>query len=510
MRVSGLSHKIILFFLLFFFGTLITLSLAPFKIWPLGILGVSFLLLSLSKRSIKESFLIGWVFGLGQFSTGTSWIYISIYKQSNTPFLISIALTILWCMFLSLFTACFTVSYQKLALQKPKYKYLNYLLLAPALWVLVDFIRSIIWTGFPWLYLGYAHSDTYFSSSITIGGIFLATFLNVYASGIMAYIFTQTYQRNLNIKVLKNISVLCIPLMISFSFSFYDFVTPHPTKQPLNVTVIQANIPQETKWNSSFQDEYLNKYQVLLEKNLKKDHLFVFPETALPAYIYQIEDYLHNIDKQLKNHQSTLLTGVVSSSPDYKNVYNSTLALGEISGIYHKQHLVPFGEYIPLKAIRGLIDFFNLPMSDFSSGEQGAFQFKWKDIIIAPFICYEIAYNSLVRRSSQTADILLTTSNDTWFGKSLAAPQHMQIAQSRALEHGRYLIRSTNNGITAIVNHKGAIVAKSPQFQTAILTKKIPILSGTTPFSKFGNWPIIMFCIFLAVFIQCLRIKYKL
>jgi apolipoprotein N-acyltransferase len=175
------------------------------------------------------------------------------------------------------------------------------------------------------------------------------------------------------------------------------------------------------------------------------------------------------------------------------SIYNSVVGLGAGSGIYHKRRLVPFGEYLPLDSLlRGLINFFDLPMSDFSPGPNKAAMIRAGEYKLAPFLCYEIVYPDLVRASAAEADILLTISNDTWFGDSNGPLQHMEMARMRALENGRYLIRSTNNGVTAFVDYKGQVTQQLPQFTQDVLRGEVKVMQGTTPFTRFGHWPTLL------------------
>jgi apolipoprotein N-acyltransferase len=169
--------------------------------------------------------------------------------------------------------------------------------------------------------------------------------------------------------------------------------------------------------------------------------------------------------------------------------------MGAGTGVYHKQRLVPFGEYVPLEAqLRGLIQFFDLPMSSFSPGPSGQKPLAAGAYRVAPFICYEIVYGDLVGRSARDAELLITISNDSWFGDSIGPWQHLQIAQMRGRENGRYVLRATNNGISAIIDHQGRILQRTEQFVATTLTGEAEPMLGVTPFGSFGNTPIIAGC----------------
>jgi apolipoprotein N-acyltransferase len=193
---------------------------------------------------------------------------------------------------------------------------------------------------------------------------------------------------------------------------------------------------------------------------------------------------------------TTVITGIMSRDPSTGSYFNSVIALGEGRGIYHKRRLVPFGEYVPLEdLLRGLIQFFDLPLSSTASGPDTQPALIAGRYRISTSICYEVVYPELVRTSVADADLLITLSNDTWFGESIGPDQHMQIARMRALENGRYLIRATNNGITAIVDSRGTVSATIPRFTPGVLQGSVQVMTGETPFSRWGTWSILVVCL---------------
>jgi apolipoprotein N-acyltransferase len=193
--------------------------------------------------------------------------------------------------------------------------------------------------------------------------------------------------------------------------------------------------------------------------------------------------------------ETTLITGIPYRPEGEQHYHNSILALGQGDGVYHKQRLVPFGEYVPMEGVlRGLIAFFDLPMSAFTAGPTGQAPLRAGAFRVAPYICYEIVYPDLVASGARDADLLITISNDSWFGDSIGPLQHLQMAQMRALENGRYLIRGTNNGVSAIINAQGEIVVASDRFVTTTLQGQVEAMLGSTPFSRFGSTPVIAGC----------------
>jgi apolipoprotein N-acyltransferase len=196
---------------------------------------------------------------------------------------------------------------------------------------------------------------------------------------------------------------------------------------------------------------------------------------------------------EARRNEATLVTGIFGRTGD--GLHNSITSLGNGSGIYHKQKLVPFGEYVPLRGLMSsVLQIFDLPMSSLEKGPSGQALLTAGDYVLAPFICYEVVYPDFVRRQARTADILVTISNDTWFGASWGPLQHLQMAAMRALENGRYMVRATNNGVSAIIDEKGNIITRTEQFRAEVLLGEVQVFTGRTPFSRWGSWPVIILC----------------
>jgi apolipoprotein N-acyltransferase len=477
------------YLLAFVGGALIPLSLAPFHIWPLGILGVVLLVTALQPLRPKQSLLAGWLFGVGLFGVGTSWVYVSIHTYGAAPVPLAVFLTLLFVAGLALFTVlqCY------LFVRFLKHRTLGLILGFPALWVLSEWLRSWFLAGFPWLFLGYAHEQTWLSSWAPILGVYGVSFM-VALSGVVIYLGARLSSR---VRVILSV-ILIIPWILGLLLQQINWVTHRD--QPLSVSLVQGNIPQEMKWNPEHLKDSMEKYQQLTSPYWQHD-VIVWPEAAIPFWADEVPEFLQGADQFTKQHNTTFISGIPyrEQTNEGMHYYNSAIALGAGSGIYHKERLVPFGEYVPLDSVlRGLIQFFDLPMSNFTRGNNSTpFLTMRGDIHIAPFICYEIVYPDFVNATLPEADMLLTISNDTWFGSSFGPFQHLQIAQMRALENGRYLLRATNNGISAIVDEKGRLVKTSTQFKEEVLNGEVYVMKGNTPFGKTGSWPILILSVLL-------------
>lgn len=279
-----------------------------------------------------------------------------------------------------------------------------------------------------------------------------------------------------------------------------------PANESLRIGLIQPSLPLTTKWDETKLNQILTLYHQLTRQLLEQD-LIIWPESAIPQLEHNVSDYLFQIDRMARSSGTAIITGIPTQRPEDGSYYNSVIALGEAEGRYHKQHLVPFGEYVPLESwLRGTIDFFDLPMSQFSSGTPGQPLIKAHDWKISSAICYEIVFPDLVAESASQSQVLLTLSNDSWFGDSLGPKQHLQMARFRALENGKPLIRGTNDGITALVNASGEMTHTLPAFERGILTGTITPHTGTTPFNRWGSAPILwLSAILLMISSLCLR-----
>ncbi len=467
-------------------GALVTLSLAPFDIWPAGIASCGLLAWLLCTCSPGHAALRGWFYGLGMFGTGVSWVYVSIHTYGYASMPLAMGLTAGFCAGLALFHALFGWVYARFIRPLPGGMLLGF----PLLWVIFEWLRSWVLTGFPWLYLGYAHIDTWISGWAPIGGVFSLSFI-VALSGTCLFLAWRSRQT----VSIATYAVILATLWIGGAVLRPIEWVVKASEQPLTVAIYQPNVPQELKWDRSYYNDILAQLKRASTPLLGND-ILVWPEAAIPNFYQNARPFIDGVAEQAKVVDTTLMTGIPYRTADGRAYYNSIIAAGNGSGVYHKQHLVPFGEYVPLEPLlRGLIDFFDLPMSDFTAGPSKQLPLRAGAFRVAPFICYEIAYPELVAWGARRADLMVTISNDTWFGSSFGPLQHLQMAQMRALENGRYLIRGTNNGVSAIINHRGQIVAQTDRFVEASLTGEVEPMLGKTPFGSFGCKPVILGCV---------------
>jgi len=479
-------HPLLVLLLAPLAGALVTLSLAPFDWWPAGIISCALYAYLLCTCSVREGIWRSWLFGLGMFGSGVSWVYVSINVYGGAGPLLAGFLIVLFCAGLSLlFQVSFGWFYVRYVRALPGGMLVGF----PVTWVLAEWLRSWLLTGFPWLYLGYAHIDTPIAGWAPIVGVYGLSFICA-LTGTCLFLAWRSRQA----VACATYAVIVITLWAGGAVLKPIEWVVKASEKPLKVVIYQPNVPQEHKWDRDWYQPILRQLREASEPYYGAD-ILIWPEAAIPNFYQRARGFLDPIARRAAANETTLFTGVPYLVEEGAGYYNSVVALGQGDGVYHKQHLVPFGEYVPLESwLRGLIAFFDLPMSAFSAGPADQPPLRAGAYRVAPFVCYEVVYPELVARAARRADLLLTVSNDSWFGHSIGPLQHLQMAQMRALENGRYMIRGTNNGVSAIIDQRGQIVARSEQYVEATLTGEVEVMLGNTPFGSFGVIPVIAGC----------------
>ena len=469
-------------------GGLLALAFAPLALYPLAIICPALLLLLWLNCTPQRSFLIGLFFGIGFFSVGVSWIFVSIHVFGNTSILLSLFITGLFIFILALFTGL-----QGYFLNRffPENNGIQRYLIFPSLWTLSEWVRSWILTGFPWLLLSTSQVNSPLAGYAPLIGGLGVTFLVTLSSALLVGVIIEKGKNFLFPLVL-----LIAVWIVGYGLHFIHWT--RVVSQPIQVSLIQANIPQEIKWKPQYIQASLDDYSQLTQAYWHS-RLIIWPEAAIPLLQHNARPFLNQLDKEAKQHGATLITGIpIQEGFQY---YNGMLAVGVDHARYYKQRLVIFGEYLPwwIAWAQGLLNLLDIPMSSFSPGPPNQSAFKVAGINLGTFICYEIAYPSLVREALPKAQVLLTINDDAWFGHSFALAQHLQIGQFQALATGRYLLFLSNTGMTAIVTPQGNIQAQLPSFKISTLTGSVYALSGTTPWVKLGDGPSIMFLVGLII-----------
>lgn len=473
-------------FLTLFAGALLPLAFAPLNFFPLAFLSPAILLACWLLVSAKRAFWRGWLFGVGFYGVGISWIYVSLHVYGNASVFFAALTTLLFVISFALYFAVQGYLYNRFF---PNNNLCKIILVFPVSWVLFEWIRSWLFTGFPWLLLGYTQINTALRGLAPLFGVFGISLTVTFSAALLVAIF---YFRKISLKI---VFIILLVLLWLSSYALSKIHWSKPAGQTIKVSLVQGNIPQELKWQPKQIQNILATYVQLTEKNWDSD-IIVWPECAIPIPDTEIKEFLQQLAEQAKQHHATLITGIPVQQEFY--YYNGIITLGNGSGVYLKHHLVPFGEYLPLRAIFEIFkNNVQIPMSDFGRGAKVQPNLIANGIHIAPFICYEIIFPTEVINQLQNAKLLLLVTDDSWFGNSMALPQHLEMGQMRALETGRYLLFDSNSGITAIINAAGEIQSIAPAFTPYVLKDNVQPMTGITPFVFWGNYPIMIVTIAL-------------
>ncbi|MCL7929793.1 apolipoprotein N-acyltransferase [Halomonas llamarensis] len=462
-------------------GGFTTLTASPFELWWLGPVAAGLMYLGVHVLTPAQAAFKGWCYGVGLFASGTSWVYVSIHDYGYTSVPLATFLTVLFVVILALFFAGTFWLYRRFT--TPRFALLTF----AGAWVLGEVLRTYLFTGFPWLLLGSSHVDSPLAPWAPIGGVYLLSLFVAFSGALGAELLFSR-----RIWTLAPLAAIWVtPFVLPTQWT-----TPSDT--PTRVALLQGNLPQLIKWTPEGQRKAANTYMELTRALDDDIDLILWPETALPMVETQARPVLERVQANLAT-DTALLTGIVQRDESGR-FFNSVIGVGNVEGSYHKEHLVPFGEYLPLESVlRGAINFFDLPMSTFTPGESGQAPIQAAGVTLGNAICYEIIYPQLVAKRARESNVLMTVSNDTWFGASIGPHQHLQMARLRALENGRYVARATSNGITAIIDAQGRIVARAPQFEAATLTGDVYAMQGFTPFTRMGSWPTWLLAVLLVL-----------
>lgn len=477
-------------------GTSLTLAFAPYDLWIIAIISPAILFYIWHKSSPEYALVTGYFYGLGMFGSGVSWLHISINLFGGINIVGAWFITFTLVAFLAIYTALVGYFCRKFFSDNET---VCVLAVIPAIWVLAEWFRSWIFTGFPWLNLGYSQTDTWLAGFAPVTGIYGISWIVGLCAALLFFIFITDYRK-------KILSFIALIMIAAFSFLLNKIDWTTPVAENKTVTLVQAAIPQEQKWNPEVQQYTIDIYLTLTRPYWQSD-LIIWPETAIPMFYHQARGVLQTIQKILLLNNADMLTGIPVKDEVERKYYNGVITLGSYEDIYYKRHLVPFGEYLPLNdMIRPIINMLGVPMSSFSPGTALPLV-RAAGMLIGVSICYEDVFGEEVIDAMPDAMILVNVSNDAWFGDSIAPHQHLQMARMRARETGRYLLRATNTGISAIIDERGNVTGRSPQFTPHALHGTVRTFTGTTPYSVLGNYPV-LFLNFLLIFV-CLAVNKK-
>ena len=476
-------------------GAATVAGFAPLYLFPAPVFTLAAMLhLWTRAPDAKRAARLGWWFGLGYFVTGVSWVYVSLHDFGAMPAPLAALATLLFCAYLALFPAAVAYAYR--ASRGPLW--VKALVLAPALWTLAEWIRGWLMTGFPWLGIGYSQVPlSPLAGYAPVLGVYGVTLATVMSAGAVFIAFERVMRpADIRKRRLSGSLAPLLPLVLLWlgGFGLMQVRWTDPVGEPVSVSLLQGNIPQNIKWtDEGLRATFVTYRDLALASSAR---LIVMPETALPLFLHDVPpDYLAGLATHAQRNSGDVLIGVPEreAGGDY---YNSVISIGAAPmQAYRKSHLVPFGEFIPLRPVLGwIVGVLAIPLQDFTAGTRRPRPLEIAGQQVAVNVCYEDAFGEEIIRQLPVATLLVNVSNVAWFGHSIAPQQHLQISQARALETGRYMLRATNTGMTAVIDERGRLVAAAPQFATYALTASVQGYTGATPYVRCGNAVVLVLC----------------
>ncbi len=498
-------------------GALMVLAYAPFALRPLAIIAPALLFaLWATAGNAAQAGRRGLAFGLGQFGLGISWVYLSIHDHGGAPVLLAALITLALVGYLALFPAllgrwllmampnfrqwrlmampnfrqwllmAMPNPRQWLRGHRPLGRHTGFLLFAVAPgWVIAEWLRGWLFTGFPWLLLGHSQVDTWLGGYAPLVGEFGVGLVVAWLAALLAAAYLGPPRH-------WPILIALASLLLLAGLWLGQIPWTRPQGEPLQAALVQGNLPQAQKWDPAYRDDFAARYRDLTLDHLGAD-LILWPESALPVLYHEADaGFFLPLAATVGAAGGHLLTGVLVYDVRRQALYNSLLVPGAgPKGRYDKRHLVPFGEYVPFGLLDTLGQFLTVTAFNASPGH-GRNLLMVDDLAIAASVCFEVAFGTALHAAFPEAVLLVNISNDAWFGRSIGPHQHLEIARMRALETGRPLLRATNNGITAHIDVDGTIAARLPQFTTAVLSTQVQPHTGQTPYVRFGNLPVLL------------------
>lgn len=463
-------------------GSVVPLAFAPFGFFFATPVALAILFWLWAQARPGTAFLYGLLFGLTSFLGGTYWTHISVREFGGAPLVLSIATTLGLVLILSLFVA--TAGW--LAVRwLPSRGARAWLAAFPAVWVFAEWCRGFMFTGFGWLSVGYSQSDSWLMSLAPVLGQHGVSFATALSAGALLTLVlgSGTDRRR---------ALALLVIVWGGAWLLEGWRWTEPRGDLVTVAITQGAIGQELKWDRAQYEHTLALYRALTEEAEGRS-IIIWPEVAIPNYYDNVVDYLEEIRSRVAAAGSTVVLGILHREAGAQSAQNAVVALTQPPQFYIKRHLVPFGEYFPVPALvrRGL-QLLDLPYTDLEPGSSEQPLLSIAGERVAVTICYEDVFGAEQLGFLPEASLLINVSNDAWFGDSIAADQHLQIARMRAAEVGRYLLRSTNTGISAVIDPQGRVVNRAPQFEPAVIRDSVQGFRGTTPYVLWGNYAILV------------------
>jgi len=474
-------------FVAFLAGAAMVPANAPLEWFPLALAALAVLIhLWLAAPGPRAAAWTGFLFGMGMFLAGVSWVYISLHRFGAMPAPIAAFATFAFCVVLAAYLALAGALLARV--RAPPV--VRAALVMPALWTLAEWLRATLFTGFPWLSLGTAAIDTPLAGFAPLGGVYAVSFVTAAAAGLLWCVALGQA---------RWAAAAAFAVLGVAGAGLRSVEWTVPAGAPLEVSLVQGNVPQDLKFDPARYARTLETHARLAEAS--RARLIVLPETAMPRMLDSVDPaYLERLDAAAKRNGGDLLLGAPTRAASGA-YYNSVVSFGvSPRQLYHKVHLVPFGEFVP-PGFGWIVRVLSVPLADFSRGAAVQRPLQVAGQRVAANVCYEDAYGNELIRQLPEATLLVNVSNVAWFGDSLAPAQHLQIARARALETGRMHLTATNTGITAVVGRDGRVLAQLAPFAEGRLDAVVQGYSAATPYVRFGDWPVLAACVALLLLV---------
>jgi apolipoprotein N-acyltransferase len=466
----------------FLLGGALSLAFAPLELFPLAILCPAALFLLWSSATPRRAAWLAFWFGAGTFLAGTYWLYTSVHVFGQAPIWIAFLLMLGLVAVMGLYHAA--VGYAAMR-WLPARAALRWLVGVPAMWLLMEWLRGWVLSGFPWLALGYSQIDSWLAGYAPLAGVYFISLLVLVSAGVLVVILCGSRSERI-------IASAVAATMWAGGLIASRVEWAHPVHSAVTVSLVQGAISQDLKWQAENRESTLTLYRALTEKAFGSQ-IIVWPEAALPALEHELRDYLEQIYRDAQARGSDLIIGILRYDKARDQYRNSIVAVNGTLTWYDKRRLVPFGEFFPVPAfVRKWMRLMSLPYVDMTPGDPEQPPLVAAGEKLGATICYEDAYGSQQLAVLKDATLLVNVSNDAWFGDSTAPHQHLEIARMRAREASRYMLRATNNGITAVIDPRGEIVQRIAQFEPAVLHASVQPRLGLTPYARWGNVPVVL------------------
>ena len=466
-------------------GASMTLAFAPLNLFPVSIVATACLFGLWLDASTRRAAWLGFIFGVAMFGTGVSWIFVSMHNFGNMVSPLAALATVLFAALMALYLVLVGVLQSRYVhLSAP----VRLLLVMPLAWTTFEWLRGWLFTGFSWLNLGDSQQLAPLAGFASWFGVYFVTLAAAVSAGLLVIGFRQGWRKGWRCGVV--LAAIWLLGGVAGAISWVE-----PAGKPVRVALVQGNVPLTIKWDPRYRDTILELY-LNLSRGVTDSDLVVWPEGALPLYLDQLDtSFERKLERMAWETKTDFLFGVV----DRKQVegrtqyYNAVASFGSHRDVYHKRHLVPFGEYPPIRPVFAwLLDAMNIPMSDFSAGHGQVKPLLMAGQRVGVSICYETAFAQEIIKSLPEATLLANVSENAWFGDSMGPHQLLQMTRMRAMETGRPIVRADNAGLSAVIDHRGKLIAVSPQFKQSIVQASVQPMTGATPYVRLGNWPILL------------------